>query len=46
MICNDAINKYSMEKKSMQMVDERGENANGGSRVEKKYEITTSLFSR
>jgi hypothetical protein len=46
MICNDAINKYSMEKKSIKMVDERGENANGGSRVEKKYEITTSLFSR
>jgi hypothetical protein len=35
-VCNDAINKYVVEKEKIKMVDERGEiNANGGRRAEK-----------
>jgi hypothetical protein len=37
MICNDAINKYAMERELIKMVDQGGgENANGGRRVEKE----------
>jgi hypothetical protein len=47
MRCNDALNKYAVEKELIKMVDERGEKIQMVEEGQKrKHEVTASLFSR
>jgi hypothetical protein len=46
MRCNDALNKYAVEKELIKMVDERGEKIQMVEEGQKrKHEVTASLFS-